>query len=68
MSKGATMAVAKQQATAAIEGAVLQQTMVKSYLDVFVFVTIFFVMCLPLILTIRKGHTPMSRDDMAAAH
>jgi DHA2 family multidrug resistance protein len=68
MAKGATMAVAKQQAMAALEGAVTRQTMVKSYLDVFVFVTIFFVLCLPLILTIRKGHAPMSRDAMAAAH
>jgi len=68
MAKGETIAVAQQQATAALEGAVLRQTMVKSYLDVFVFVTIFFVMCLPLILTIRKGKAPISAEAMSGAH
>ena len=67
MAKGSTAYVAKQRALAALEGMVVRQTMVKSYLDVFMFVTIFFVLCLPLILTIRKGHTPVSAE-MVAAH
>jgi DHA2 family multidrug resistance protein len=67
VAKGMSLATAKQTAMAAINGAVMKQTMVKSYLDVFVFVTIFFVACLPLILTIRKGKTTPS-PEMAAAH
>ncbi|MDP4200877.1 MAG: DHA2 family efflux MFS transporter permease subunit [Bacteroidota bacterium] len=67
VAKGSTLAVAKQQAYAALDGTVMRQTMVKSYLDVFVFVTIFFVLCLPLILTIRKGNAPVSAE-MASAH
>jgi DHA2 family multidrug resistance protein len=68
MAKGETMAVAKQQAMAALDGAVTRQTMVRSYLDVFVFVTIFFVLCLPLILTIRRGKAPASAEAMSGAH
>src|SRR5207248_1779749 len=34
-SKGATLAIAKQQAMAAIEGAVSRQAALKSYLDIF---------------------------------
>ncbi len=67
MAKGATLVQAKQQALAVIEGIVMQQTMLKSYLDVFIFVTIFFVACLPLILTIRKGRAAPS-PELAAAH
>ncbi|HEX5315080.1 MAG TPA: MFS transporter, partial [Candidatus Kapabacteria bacterium] len=67
MAKGSTAYVAKERAYAALEGLVTQQTMLKSFLDVFVFVTIFFVLCLPLILTIRKGNAPVSAE-MASAH
>jgi DHA2 family multidrug resistance protein len=66
MAKGASLVVARQQAQAALEGAVMRQTMVKSYLDVFLFVTIFFVACLPLILMIRRGKTaPAGAEAMA---
>jgi MFS transporter, DHA2 family, multidrug resistance protein len=67
VSKGATLATAKQQALAALDGMVTRQVMIKSYLDIFVFVTIFFVICLPLILTIRKGKT-VPTAEMASAH
>ena len=67
VAKGSTLAVAKQQAIGALNGMVTRQTMVKSYLDIFVFVTIFFVICLPLIVTIRKGHAAPT-PEMAAAH
>ncbi len=67
VSKGSTVAVAKQQALAALDGMVTRQTMVKSYLDIFVFVTLFFVACLPLILTIRKGKAVVTAE-MAGAH
>ncbi len=67
VSKGSSLAVAKQQALAALDGMVTRQVMVKSYLDVFVFVTIFFVVCLPLILTIRKGKS-VPTAEMASAH
>ncbi len=67
VSKGSTLATAKQQALAALDGMVTRQTMIKSYLDIFVFVTIFFVVCLPLILTIRKGKV-VPTAEMAAAH
>jgi DHA2 family multidrug resistance protein len=67
VSKGSSLAVAKQQAIVALNGMVTRQVMTKSYLDVFVFVTIFFMLCLPLILSIRKGKTVASAEA-AAAH
>lgn len=67
MARGVPLAAAKQQALAAVSGSVMRQTMLKSYLDVFVFVTIFFIACLPLIITIRRGSIKPS-TDLAAAH
>ncbi len=67
MAKGSSLAVAKQQAYAALDGGLMRQAMLKSYLDIFLFVTIFFVACLPLILTIRKGRTAVSAEA-ALAH
>lgn len=64
MAKGSSLAIAKQQALAAIDGSVMRQTMVKSYIDIFLFVTIFFVLCLPLILMIRRGHPALDREEM----
>jgi DHA2 family multidrug resistance protein len=70
MAKGATFVEAHQKAMAAIEATVTQQTMLKSFLDVFMFVTIFFLACLPLILTVRKGKIDpaASREAMSGAH
>ena len=57
MAKGASFMTAQQRAYAAIDGIVSQQMLLKSFIDVFIFVTIFFVLCIPLILTVRKGKT-----------
>ena len=67
MAKGMNPAAAKAQAIAALEGTVMRQTMVKSYLDVFMFVSIFFIACLPLILFIRRGRAAVNPAD-AMAH
>jgi DHA2 family multidrug resistance protein len=70
MAHGATLVEAQQKAMAALEGTVMQQTMLKSFLDVFLFVTIFFIVCLPLILTVRKGKTDphVSSEALSGAH
>lgn len=70
MAKGASFVEAQQKAIAALEGTVMQQTMLKSFLDVFVFVTIFFIACLPLILTVRKGKADAAatREALTSAH
>ncbi len=67
MAKGSSLVAAKQQAMKALDGMVIRQTMVKSYLDIFLFVTVFFLLCLPLIMTLRRGRTAVSADA-AAAH
>jgi DHA2 family multidrug resistance protein len=55
MAKGAPFLTAQRRAYAALDGIVAQQMLVKSFVDVFIFVTIFFVLCIPLILTVRRG-------------
>ena len=55
MAKGAPFLTAQRRAYAALDGIVAQQMLVKSFVDVFIFVTIFFVLCIPLIMTVRRG-------------
>jgi DHA2 family multidrug resistance protein len=68
MANGADAATAKQQAYAALEGTVMKQTYLLSYMDVFVLVAIFFLACIPLIVMVRRKGTPAPGFDAAAAH
>ncbi|MBS1912307.1 MAG: DHA2 family efflux MFS transporter permease subunit [Bacteroidetes bacterium] len=54
MARGSSMVAAKQQAYAAINGAVVRQTMLLSYNDAFLLVSIFFVACVPLVFLLRR--------------
>jgi len=54
MAKGSSYATALQQGYAAIEGAVMKQAMLLSYMDTFLLVAIFFVACIPLLLIVRR--------------
>ncbi len=65
-AKGTLPGLARQQAIGALQGIVARQTMLKSFVDIFVFVTMFFVISLPLILTIRQGHAAPAGEPIAA--
>jgi len=57
MAKGSSMIEAKQKAIAMLQGAVMKQAMLLSYLDAFLLVGIFFVICIPILLIYRHNPT-----------
>ena len=54
MSKGSDFFQAQQQAYGALEGAVLKQTFLLTYMDAFHIVGIFFLLCIPLLLLFKR--------------
>ena len=54
MSKGSDFYQAQQQAYGALEGAVLKQTYLLTYMDAFHVVGIFFILCIPLLLLFKR--------------
>jgi len=61
MAKGAPLLEAQRQAIGAIEGLVLRQTLLLTYMDAFRITGIFFLCCIPLLLFFRRGkNTPVS--------
>jgi DHA2 family multidrug resistance protein len=55
VAKGSDLFGAQRQAYAALEGAVLKQTLLLSYMDAFRIVGIFFLCCIPLLLVFKRG-------------
>jgi DHA2 family multidrug resistance protein len=58
MSKGSDFYQAQQQAYGALEGAVVQQTFLLTYMDAFRVVGIFFLFCIPLLLLFKRRRGP----------
>jgi len=54
VAKGASFFEAQRQAYAAIEGAVVQQSLLLTYMDAFRMVGIFFLCCIPLLLLFKR--------------
>jgi DHA2 family multidrug resistance protein len=54
MAKGSDLFQAQQQAYGAIEGAVLKQTYLLTYMDAFRVVGVFFLFCIPLLLLFKR--------------
>jgi len=61
MAKGSTLVEAQRQAYGALEGIVVKQTFLLTYMDAFRIVGIFFLLCIPLLLLFkrRKGGGPV---------
>jgi DHA2 family multidrug resistance protein len=55
MARGSTFAQAQQQAYGALEGTVVRQTFLLTYMDAFRIVGVFFLLCIPLLLLFKKG-------------
>ena len=55
ISKGSSLYQAQQQAYGALEGAVIKQTFLLTYMDAFRVVGIFFLLCIPLLLLFKRG-------------
>jgi MFS transporter, DHA2 family, multidrug resistance protein len=54
IARGATPGAARQQAYAALEGILQQQTFLLTYMDAFRVVGIFFLLCIPLLLLFKR--------------
>jgi len=54
MAKGSSFFQAQQQAYGAIEGAVLRQTYLLTYMDAFRMVGVFFLVCIPMLLLFKR--------------
>ncbi|MGB7786946.1 MAG: MDR family MFS transporter [Salinimicrobium sp.] len=65
MSKGFTAAEAMDRAYAVIEGSIMKQSTVLSYMDVFLYLGLLFLLCVPFVLLIRKG---AGKVDTSSVH
>jgi MFS transporter, DHA2 family, multidrug resistance protein len=66
VAKGAPANIALQDAYKAMQGSVMKQASVLSYMDVFLYIGILFLICIPFVLMVKgkKGQ----KLDMSAAH
>jgi DHA2 family multidrug resistance protein len=66
MAKGKPANIALQDAYQAMQGSVLKQASVLSYMDVFLYIGLMFLICIPFVLMVKgnKGQ----KIDMSAAH
>ena len=67
MAKGADMVVAQRQAYAALEGMLMKQTALITYSQTFLMIGVFFILCIPLILLIKRPKAG-EKVDLNAAH
>lgn len=58
MARGSDLYSAQQQAYAALEGAVVKQTFLLTYMDAFRVVGVFFLCCIPLLLFFKRRRGP----------
>ncbi len=65
MSKGYSVNEALDKAHKAIEGSVIKQSTVLSYMDVFLYLGILFLLCIPFMLMVKKGS---GKVDMSNVH
>jgi DHA2 family multidrug resistance protein len=63
MSKGYSADVALKKAYQAIDYAVLKQSTVMSYIDIFMYLGIMFLCCIPIILFIKRGKNKINPAD-----
>jgi len=63
MSKGYSAEVALKKAYQAIDYAVLKQSTVQSYIDIFMYLGIMFLCCIPIIFFIKRGKNKINPAD-----
>jgi MFS transporter, DHA2 family, multidrug resistance protein len=67
ISKGIPPNIAQQDAYKALNNAVAKQASVLSYMDVFLYIAVLFVICIPFVLMV-KGNKGKSKVDLSNAH
>jgi len=64
MAKGSSLFDAQRQAYGAIEGMVMRQTFLLTYMDAFRIVGVFFLLCIPLLLLFKRKAGPAAPVSM----
>lgn len=67
IAKGEAPNIALQSAYKAIDYTVIKQSMVLSYMDVFFWIAVLFLVCIPFVLMV-KNKKMMGKPDLSAAH
>jgi MFS transporter, DHA2 family, multidrug resistance protein len=67
VAKGNDILTAKQQALAIMDHSITKQAAVLSYMDVFLFVGVLFLVCIPFIL-MAKGKKAAVKVDLGDVH
>jgi DHA2 family multidrug resistance protein len=68
MAKGMDPATAEAATYKILSGSVARQAAVLSYMDVFLYIGIMFLVCIPFVLMIRNRNKGPGKLDMSAAH
>jgi len=69
IAKGIAPNIAQQDAYKALEGSVMKQAAVLSYMDVFYFIALMFLICIPFVLMVRGNRKRKGEKlDLSAAH
>jgi DHA2 family multidrug resistance protein len=63
MARGFSSSEALNKAYAAMEGGVLKQATVLSYMDIFLYLGILFLICIPFILLVKEGKEKINMAD-----
>ncbi len=67
ISKGYTPDVALKMAYKSLQGMVMKQATVLSYMDIFLYLGIMFLVCLPIVLFVKKRKS-LEKLDLSSAH
>jgi DHA2 family multidrug resistance protein len=68
IAKGATPEIALQRAYQVMDYSVTKQAMVLSYMDVFLWIGIMFLICIPFVLFVRAKKRKGDKVDLSAVH
>jgi DHA2 family multidrug resistance protein len=69
MAKGIPINIAEKDAYAALQGSVMKQAAVLSYMDVFLWIGIMFLICIPFVLLVRGNKKRKGEKlDLSSAH
>lgn len=68
IAKGMTPEIALQSTYKLMDGAVMRQAAVLSYMDVFLYIGLLFLICIPFVMLVRSKKNKGEKLDLSAAH
>jgi DHA2 family multidrug resistance protein len=68
ITQGATPEIALKKAYKALDGAVMKQAAVLSFMDVFLYIGLLFLICIPFVMMVKSKKKQAGKLDLSAAH